>query len=79
MLLEEIQLKEQMEDTLGKEDLEKELDLAFARKGGENADLSKAFATPASKATAAEAPEIQAATTIAREVKEPDVQDAEMA
>lgn len=46
MLLDEIQLHEALEDTLGKEELERELDAAFEAQGGENADLSKAFPVP---------------------------------
>ncbi|CAN0378867.1 unnamed protein product, partial [Ectocarpus sp. 12 AP-2014] len=46
MLLEEIHLNEALEETLGKEQLEKELDAALEAQGGENADLSKAFPVP---------------------------------
>lgn len=64
LLLKEIKLKEAMEETLGKEDLERELDAAFEAQGGENADLSKAFPLP----------EIEE-----EGVTEPEVQDAELA
>lgn len=46
MLLDEIELSEALEETLGKEELEKELDAAFEAQGGEQADLSKAFPMP---------------------------------
>lgn len=61
MLLEEIHLNEALEETLGKEQLEKELDAALEAQGGENADLSKAFPVPE------------------EELKESEIQDAEMA
>lgn len=66
MLLREINLGEAMEDALGKDDLEQELDSAFKAQGGAKADLSKAFP----------APEAGEAGT---GVREPDVQDAEIA
>lgn len=64
MLLDEIQLSEALEESLGKEEIEKELDAAFEAQGGEDADLSKAFPVP-------EAEQLG--------YKEPEVQDAEMA
>lgn len=42
-MLEEIKLKEAVEEVVGKENLERELDRAFEAAGGENADLSKVF------------------------------------
>lgn len=46
MMLEEVKIKEAMEETLGKKELEIELDAAFEAQGGEEADLSKAFPDP---------------------------------
>lgn len=64
MLLEEIELSEALEETLGKDELEKELDAAFEAQGGEQGDLSKAFPVPETERSS---------------YKEPEVQDAEMA
>ncbi len=64
MLLDEIQLSEALEESLGKDEIEKELDAAFEAQGGEDADLSKAFPVPEAEQSS---------------YKEPEVQDAEMA
>lgn len=64
MLLDEIELSEALEETLGKDELEKELEKAFEAQGGEQADLSKAFPVP----------EVEQSG-----FKETEVQDAEMA
>lgn len=45
-MYEELKLKEAVEETLGKENVERELDKAFEAAGGENADLSKVFPEP---------------------------------
>lgn len=41
-MLKELQVTEVVEEVLG-DDLEHELDMAFERAGGENADMSKIF------------------------------------
>lgn len=64
MLLDEIQLSEALEESLGKDEIDKELDAAFEAQGGEDADLSKAFPVP---------------DTDQSGYKEAEVQDAEMA
>lgn len=46
LMYEELKLKEAVEDALGKENVERELDKAFEAAGGENADLSKVFPEP---------------------------------
>lgn len=42
-MLEEIKMTEAVEEVVGKDQLERELDRAFEAAGGENADLSKVF------------------------------------
>lgn len=64
MLLEEIELSEALEESLGKDEIEKGLDAAFEAQGGEQGDLSKAFPVPETERSS---------------YKEPEVQDAEMA
>lgn len=64
MLLDEIQLSEALEESLGKDEIEKELDAAFKAQGGEDADLSKAFRVPEAEQS---------------DFQESEVQDAEMA
>lgn len=59
MLLDEIQLSEALEDTLGKDELEKELDAAFEAQGGEQADLSKAFPVPEAEQSGFNEAEVQ--------------------
>lgn len=64
MLLEEIELSEALEESLGKDEIEKGLDAAFEAQGGEQGDLSKAFPVPETERSS---------------YKESEVQDAEMA
>ena len=65
MLLQEINLGEAMEDALGKDELDQELETAFQAQGGAKGDLSKAFPLP-------EAEESRTG------VREGEVQDAEI-
>lgn len=46
MLLQEVELQRAMDDSLGKEDLDKALDTAFEAQGGEEGDVSAAFPLP---------------------------------
>lgn len=46
MLLEEIELSEALEESLGKDEIDKGLDAAFEAQGGEQGDISKAFPVP---------------------------------
>lgn len=64
MLLEEIELSEALEESLGKEEIEIGLDAAFEAQGGEQGDLSKAFPVPEEERST---------------YKESEVPDAEMA
>lgn len=68
MLLEEIELSEALEESLGKDEIEKELDAAFEAQGGEQGDLSKAFPLPETNTE-----------TGRSSYKESEVQDPEMA